>query len=280
MVRKDEERTIHESESQDILEHIHPKVQSIIIEANKIFISGFNSNSAVSWKEGVQLSTSVLTETDLILDQFFREQLRRAFPEMGIITEEQELGSQQEYTWILDPLDGTANFANKIPITGVSLALWRRNKPIYGLLSFPLEGEIIYAVSGKGIFYNEEQITFQNLQAPPHLGTLFTGIGTNEDKLEAVNNMSKVVPFPNNFQCAAFHIKTLALRHADCGVFINMPIWDIAAGILITEESGLTNIFVGDTSSGKSVNLRETRYTIVIGQRDIATRVAEQLKLK
>lgn len=277
MVRKDDERTISESESQDILEDIHPKVQSLIIEANKIFISGFNSKSAVSWKEGVQLSTAVLTETDLKLDQFFREQLGVAFPEMGIITEEQKSGTQQEYTWILDPLDGSANFANKIPITGMSLALWRRNKPIYGLLSFPLENEIVYAVSGKGVFYNEEEITFQNLETPPHLGTLFTGIGTNENKLKAVNNMSKVVPFPNNFQCAAFHLKTLALRRADCGVFINMPIWDIAAGILITEESGLTNIFVGDTSSGKSVNLRETRYTIVTGQKEIVSKVAEQL---
>lgn len=278
MIRKDNERTIPESESQDILEHIHPKVQSIIIKANKIFISGFNSNSAVSWKEGVQLSTAVFTETDSKLDQFLREQLSAAFPKMGLLTEEQELGTQQEYTWIVDPLDGSANFANKIPLIGISIALWRRNEPIYGLLSFPLEKEIVYAVSGRGIFYNGERVTFEKTEVPPHLGTLFTGVGTNEDKLRAVNNMSKVVPFPTNYQSAAFHFKTLALRRADCGVFINMPVWDIAAGILITEEASLANVFITEPPADKNANLRDVRYTIVIGHKDIASKVAEQLK--
>lgn len=279
MVRKDDEKAITESkEVLDILEHVHAKVEPIIAKANEIFVSGFSSNSTISWKEGVQLSTAVLTGTDSKLDQFLREQFSVTFPEMGIITEEQELVQQQEYTWILDPLDASANFANRIPICGMSVALWRKNKPIYGLLSFPLEGETVHAVSGKGAFLNGERIAFQNLEIPPHLGTLFTGVGTEVDKLKAVNKMSRVVPFPNNFQCATFHFKTLALRRADCGVFINMPIWDIAAGILITKEAGLTNIFITNESPAKSANLRETRYTIVIGQEEIASKVAEQLK--
>ncbi|MBI3397390.1 hypothetical protein HY045_02850 [Candidatus Woesebacteria bacterium] len=264
-------------DTKEILDDLHPQVLQIITKANEIFIKGYASCKKIMWKGESQLSTSVLTDTDLVLDHYLREQLAIAFPNVGCISEEQEKGPQAKRTWIIDPLDGSANFANKIPITGISIALWEKGKPIYGILSFPLENEIIHAAYKKGVFYNGKQISFPSFHLPPHLHSLFTGVGRDKDKLNVIRGMIKVVPLPNNYQSASFHFKALALRRAQCGVFMNLPIWDIAAGVLITKEAGLSSIYINKLSVNNS-NLRNNRYTVVVGSRDITLRVSRQIK--
>ncbi len=95
---------------------------------------------------------TLVTDTDEQLDRLITTQLFSAFPDHKVLSEEQTtvFDPNVEYTWVVDPIDGTTNFARGLPIWGVSIALLRHGDPVLGVVNFPLTGEIFSAVKGTG----------------------------------------------------------------------------------------------------------------------------------
>ncbi|MCG2691746.1 hypothetical protein L6272_02850, partial [Microgenomates group bacterium] len=141
------------------LSKIHRQVNNFMPQVNRLLVKKFSLPKKISYKPGGidHLSTSVVTETDQQVEELLRKKLLQILPGSGFIGEETGV-SVKEYNWIVDPIDGTLNFANQIPVFACSIALWHKNQPVYALVSLPLIKETIHAFAGKGIWLNGQQV--------------------------------------------------------------------------------------------------------------------------
>src|SRR5579872_7494914 len=102
---------------------VSSKVLKIISKSNEIAKDAFSKEIAIEWKREHKYSNAILTKTDKILDDYLRDKLSKISPEIGFITEENKK-KVKRLNWIIDPIDGTNNFAHNIPLFGTMIALW------------------------------------------------------------------------------------------------------------------------------------------------------------
>ena len=126
---------------------------------NRLLVEKFTLPKKVSYKAGGidHLASSVVTETDKQVEKLLKTKLLKILPGSGFIGEESE-AEPKEYNWIVDPIDGTLNFANQLPVFACSIALWHQNQPIYSLVSLPMATETLHAFTGGGIFLNGRRV--------------------------------------------------------------------------------------------------------------------------
>lgn len=261
------------------LEKIHQKVKNALKEADAMFKSAFVGKTEVYQQQGIQLSTSVVTKTDKDIDKLLRARLEEAFPDIGFVTEEKEERiSRKEYNWIIDPIDGTANFAHKIPICGISIALWKEDEPLYGAVSFPMLAEKVHAIKGKGIYFNGKKIKKSKSYLTERKYITSNHVGTNAEKMKVLEQITKVVSYPADYHCASYQGVLVSLRKVDCWVVVGLPIWDIAAVLLFAAEAGLHTEFVSKPPSIKREDVREYRNTFVIAEKRLAIKLAHKIK--
>ncbi len=112
----------------------------------------FNGTYSISNKEGLN---NLVTDADHAADKAIINVLKKEFPSHGIVSEEsKEIVSESEYKWIIDPIDGTVNFANNIPICCVSIGLEHKGKMLMGAVFNPIMNEFFFAERGKGATLN------------------------------------------------------------------------------------------------------------------------------
>lgn len=104
-------------------------------------------------------NNQVLTEADLEIGKFIITKVIENYPEHNIIDEEAGIvDNNSKYTWVIDPIDGTSNFANGLPTYGIMLGLLEDDKPVAGGVALPYFSEIYFVEKGKGAFCNGEKI--------------------------------------------------------------------------------------------------------------------------
>lgn len=112
---------------------------------------------AVTTKPGD--NNQVLTEADLEIGKFLVKEIEKIFPEFNIIDEELGvINNGSDFSWVIDPIDGTSNFAAGLPFYGIMLGLINKDKPIAGGVALPYFSEIYYAEKDKGVFCNDRKI--------------------------------------------------------------------------------------------------------------------------
>src|SRR6195952_1824838 len=120
----------------------------------------FNGEFKITNKEGIN---NPVTEADLAAEKIIFETIRADFPDHFILSEEAgELKMDSEYKWIIDPIDGTINFANGIPICCVSIGLEHKGEVIMGAVFNPILNEFFFAEKGKGATLNDRPIKVGN----------------------------------------------------------------------------------------------------------------------
>jgi len=142
--------------------------------------------------------------------------------------------------WLIDPLDGTANFAAGQEPFGVMIALVDNGVPIAGWMFDPLSGRLCHAERGKGATCNGEQVRARPSGALPPvaaLGTQFLGAETRERVHEIAAQHLTLVPIP---RCAAASYPRMVLGDNDIAMFQRILPWDHAAGALFLTEAGGT----------------------------------------
>ncbi len=261
---------------------IHADVSPLIKKASEMAKKAFLRGATISQKGGTQMSTDILTQTDLDIDQMLREALKKKFPEFGLVTEEHVSKKPKEaYCWVIDPIDGTANFAHDIPIFGISVGLWGPQGPLYGIISLPMQGskgEIVHALTGGGVFLNDKPFTRKRKTQSKHLEVLINQVATKEEKLAVHEEINKLLPFPYNYRCATYHLAMTALGRFDCVVAAKLALWDFAAGILIAQEAGLSCEFWTPFPKLTDDSVREYTHGFVIAEEHLAKKVALKLK--
>ena len=210
-------------------------------QAGAILRSGFRSNIAVTSKEQ---DIDLVTEMDARSEAFLLSWVQERFPDHHIVTEESgEHGRNGRYSWIMDPLDGTVNYAHGIPIYSVSLAFAVDGKIQIGVVYDPMQDECFAAEKGKGATVNGVPLTPSKVDSL-RKSLLVTGfpydIWTNP-----VNNLEHHARFAVQTQgvrrlgSAALDICYVAAGRFDGFWELRLKIWDIAAASLIAEEAGV-----------------------------------------
>ena len=131
---------------QNLLGHVDPLVR----QAGRILLDYFHK----PLKRYDKKNAGFATDADLASESFLLKSLAPIIPDVSFCAEESGLTAGNDYQWVIDPLDGTTNFASGIPYFCVSVALTYKGNPIFGVIYSPITDEFFYAETGKGAFCN------------------------------------------------------------------------------------------------------------------------------
>nr|HID14139.1 inositol monophosphatase [Anaerolineae bacterium] len=186
-----------------------------------------------------------VTETDTAAEELIVSRLRAAFPDHRILAEEgggDEWRASGPPLWLIDPLDGTNNFAHGLPHVGISLALLAEGQPVVGVIHDPLRGETFAATAGGGATLDGQPIRVSGVE---HLADAFLATGFPYDRRIAPDNNAERL---DHFLRRSLGVRragaaTLDLAYVACGRFdgfweIRLKPWDVAAGVLLVREAG------------------------------------------
>lgn len=147
-------------------------------------------------------------------------------------------GLSEGLAWLIDPLDGTANYAAGHGPFGMMVALVEDGEPVAGWLLDPVSGRLCHAERGQGATCNGAWVRARATGAIPPLASLATQFMTGEHRTQVEANAAhafELVPIP---RCAAEHYPRLALAENDVALFQRILPWDHAAGVLFLTEAG------------------------------------------
>jgi myo-inositol-1(or 4)-monophosphatase len=200
----------------------------------------FHGEFEVHHKEGVN---NLVTEADKKTEEAIFSAIRKNFPDHFILSEEAgELKQDSVYKWIIDPIDGTVNFANGIPICCVSIALEKNGHMIMGAVSAPFLNEFYFAEKGTGAFLNDRRIEVSDQHEVIHsclvTGFPYTYINTPNGPLEIFSRLIKKGIPVRRLGSAAIDLCWVAAGRFDGFYEHKLSAWDSAAGFLLVEEAG------------------------------------------
>jgi len=199
-----------------------------------------NKNLQISHKDGIN---NLVTEADHASEKAIFDTIRESFPDHFILSEEAgEIIMDSEYKWIIDPIDGTINFAHGIPICCVSIGIEHKGEMIMGAVYNPFLKEFFFAEKGGGAYLNEEKIhvSKQNevIKACLVTGFPYTYIDMPNGPLECFERfIRKGIPV-RRLGSAAMDLCWVAAGRFDGFYEHKLNAWDSAAGFLIVEEAG------------------------------------------
>src|SRR5512145_2819329 len=192
-----------------------------------------------------------VTEVDRAAEQAIVDILLKAYPDHAILAEESGASGESEYTWIIDPLDGTTNFIHGFPQYAVSIALRHSDHITQAVVYDPTRNELFTATRGRGAFMNERRI---RVSRRTRLSECLIGTGfpfrSFEHLDEYVRMFRSVTEHPAAIRrpgAAALDLAYVAAGRLDGFWEIGLSPWDMAAGsLLILEAGGLVSDFKGE----------------------------------
>lgn len=205
----------------------------------------------------------LVTEADLASQRAIREILLGAFPDHDFLGEEADpdyitpkrSSAPAEYRWIVDPLDGTANYVHKLQAFAVSIALEHRGNIVLGMIYDPVSGELYHALAGRGAYLQGARLATSGCTSPeqamvavsfpPHVA---------RDSIEIRRFVEAIVACQSvrRLGSAALNLAYLAAGRLDSYWATSIKIWDVAAGFLLVREAGgiVTHIDGGELDMG------------------------------
>ena len=223
--------------------------------------------------EKLQVSTKgpgdFVTSADRRTEKILIEELQKAHPDYGIISEEAGLINKSNINnrWIVDPIDGTMNFMNGIPQFAISVGYEEENEIKCGVIFNPIMNEMFCAEKGNGAFLNNSRIRVSNKKKIKD-ALIVTGGPKSMSKIKEkifseYINVSKNVSNVRKFGSAALDMAYVACGRFDGYWQRELNYWDIAAGIIILKEAGgFVDFFEQDDSSPLKRNILATNSNI------------------
>jgi myo-inositol-1(or 4)-monophosphatase len=215
-------------------------------EAGEVHLSFFRGDNLNIQTKRLDTAADVVTAADKAAEKLLIDYINTNYPEHAILAEESgTVGSDpahSEYRWVIDPLDGTTNFSNGLPLFSVSIAVERFGEPLIGVVYAPYLNEMFHAIFGRGAFLNDKPI---RTSRKTDLDQSVIATGFPVDKaLTTDNNLqefSKIMPQVRGIRrlgSAAIDICYVAAGYLDAYWEMNLHRWDVAAASLIAREAG------------------------------------------
>jgi len=219
-----------------------------------------------------------VTASDKKVEKILIEELQKARPNYSILSEEVgKIDNDESFKWIIDPIDGTANFLHGIPHFAISVGLENEGEIICGIIYDPIKDEMFVAEKGNGSYLNNQRIRVSSRSKLKDC-IIFTGGPKKESQdrelaLKEYNNFSSKVLIPiRKLGSAALDMAYVAAGRCDGFWQRNLNYWDIAAGIIIVKESG------GFVTDFKGENKYLENKTILAANSKIKNEMIEVLK--
>jgi myo-inositol-1(or 4)-monophosphatase len=185
-----------------------------------------------------------VTASDKKVETILIEELQKARPKYSILSEEiGKITNDDSFKWIIDPIDGTANFLHGIPHFAISVGLEHDNEIICGIIYDPIKDEMFTAEKGNGSYLNNQRMRVSSRSKLKDC-IVFTGGPkfNSKDKdliLNEYNNFSSKVLIPiRKLGSASLDMAYVAAGRCDGFWQRNLNYWDIAAGIILVKEAG------------------------------------------
>lgn len=215
----------------------------------------FGKLSSVTKKGRIDL----VTQADLASEAKIIEVIRTRYPGHAILAEESGgSGGRAPIRWVIDPLDGTTNYAHGLPIFGISIAVEAAGETTVGVVMSPLGGELFTAIKGQGSYLNDRPIQVST-SSPVSESLLITGFPYEWGDRQAtiIGRFERCVTAARGVRrlgAAALDLCYLACGRADAYWEDQLKPWDTAAGTLIAREAGaiVTNFDGTDHTNGTS----------------------------
>jgi len=207
--------------------------------AGKYLKNNFQHRSEVEFKGEINLITQKDRESQKIIHRI----IKKKFPRHSILGEEDlEIQKSKEHLWLIDPIDGTTNFAHQLPIFSISIAHLEEGKIKVGVVYNPLLDELFWAVSGRGAILNKKRIKVSE-EIDINKSLLATGFpydlrDSPENNLNYFNTFIYRAQGIRRCGSAAIDLAYTAAGRFDGFWELKLYPWDTAAGALLVKEAG------------------------------------------
>jgi myo-inositol-1(or 4)-monophosphatase len=225
------------------------------LKAGKIALKHSDKVKRIGFKSDVNL----VTDVDRLSEESIVKMIRSKFPDHGILTEEsKEKKSTSDFKWVIDPLDGTTNYAHGLPVYCISIALEKEGEIVLGVVYNPNLDELFVGEKGKGAYLYKGRGSSKSkhkisVSHEHNLGKSLLATGFPYDiRTSRINNLNHFTNFYKKCQAvrrmgaAALDLAYLATGRFDGFWELKLSPWDMAAGsLLITEAGGKVTDFSG-----------------------------------
>ncbi len=185
----------------------------------------------------------LVTGTDLAVEAFLKENLSELLPGSSFLAEESAADAElTDNTWIIDPVDGTTNFAHGLPVVATSVGLWRGGEVVLGVVNAPLMQECFTAFRGGGAYLNDAPIKVSDAETMQD-SLVATGFpyAIEEELPGILRRLQSVLPACQGVRrwgAAALDLAYVAAGRYDAFYELRLNPWDVSAGWLLVQEAG------------------------------------------
>lgn len=226
------------------IQFVYESLEPIMKKAGEILLSHFKRPLFVHRKK----DDSIVTDADLASERFLQTELSKLLPEAALYAEESGHRGNGPYCFVIDPLDGTTNFARGIGYFCVSVSLTYQREPVVGAIYQPLQDDYFVAIKGGGMHLNGVPLRLGSIDLASSMVVISLPYqGPYRTKL--LRYAQAIIPKTCSFRslgASALDLANIAAGRID-GIFLaDHAWWDVAAGsLLITEAGGLITDFSG-----------------------------------
>lgn len=203
-----------------------------------------DSFASGGFEVGTKPDGSVVTTADVETEKAFRASVDARFPDMGVLGE--ELGPvrpEADFQWVIDPIDGTSEFARHLPVFGTTFGLFYQGEPLLGVIEHRRLGLRFHAAYGLGAFANDRTLVIDALDASLPRGAARLGLPSRasfakrEDEGELYHALIEAFPNFRVYHTCYVHA-CAASGGLDAALEWEVPMWDLAATRVLVEEAG------------------------------------------
>lgn len=186
----------------------------------------------------------LVTDADINMDRFISSKLKKHFPTYNLLTEELANNTKLEgYTFVLDPIDGTCNYANGLNLSGIQLAVFKNKTCVFSIIYLPYVKETYTAYLNGGAFLNGKKLKInsqiKNTEGIIELSDFYTQHSIKiEKQLDLVKNLQNKFLKTRLFGAACIDFTNLVTNKTQAYVSYYYHLWDIAPGLLLVKEAG------------------------------------------
>ena len=250
---------------------------SALYVSGKILLKYFGQQIDFKVKES---QSSIVTTADLKSDSYLVNVIREKFPAHNIISEEGGFHDKNSiYTWVIDPLDGTSNFASAIPWFGILITLFEKSRPIMAGAYLPIQDQLYFAEIGKGTLRNEKPFVMNN---PENLvnSLVAYSVDYTDNEMEFNRSISiyrNLVKTSRNIRSTNSLVDFLFVAEGKFGGCINLftKIWDISGlGLIVSEAGGVIRDINGEEILyDLDKNIIDKNFAVIAGSQKIVNEI-------
>lgn len=250
-------------------------IQETLKEAATIANNNFYKVSSASTK--INDNNQVLTETDLVVGKLIIQKIEKLYPNHNIIDEEAGIiDKKSKFTWVVDPIDGTSNFANGLPTYGIMMGLLEKDQAIAGGIILPALSQLYLAQKGRGAFCNAKKIQVTGEKRLLSSLVAYGIDGHKEDPkrtIEEANLLAHIILNIRNLRTTNSAYDMVQVPAGRYGAYLNQTtkIWDNVAIQPIVEEAGgvVTDFWGRPMDYTNPLNRLQDNFTICAGSPEL-----------